>query len=76
MHFTECFAQCTGSDGYSVWDKPGRWAPTPIILDTLTGAGWIYEPAPENTYFQIINGRLFAKYQQIIGSRCIVEISE
>lgn len=76
MRFAECFTQCAGHGGYSVLEKPGRWMPAPIILDTLGAAGWIYDPAPENTYFRIINGRLFAQYQAIIGSRCLVEISE
>jgi hypothetical protein len=39
-------------------------------------AGWIYDVQPETTYFQVINGKLWAKYQQIIGSRALVEVTE
>jgi hypothetical protein len=76
LQFTECFAPCSGPGGYYVKDKPGRWTPKPVIVSTLIGAGWIYDVGPSTTYFEIIKGRLFAKYQGIIGSRCLVELSE
>lgn len=37
-------------------------------------AGWIYNVHPSTTYFEVIEGRLYAKYQQIIGSRYICDI--
>lgn len=39
-------------------------------------AGWIYHVDPETTMFEITNGRLYAKYQQILGSRFICHIKE
>ena len=39
-------------------------------------AGWIYRVHPSSTYFKVIEGRLYAKYQQIIGSRYICDIIE
>ena len=71
------FADAFAAGGtYYVQGMEGRFTPSARILAALVAAGWIYEPAPENTYFQIVNGMLWAKYQQIIGSRCLAELAQ
>ena len=66
-----------GESGFYVQGKPGRYVPSDDIRAALIGAGWIYDVEPETTYFSIgANGILWARYQQIIGSRPIVEIVE
>lgn len=42
----------------------------------VMAAGWIYGVYPSTTYFEVIEGRLYAKYQQILGSRYICDISD
>lgn len=37
-------------------------------------SGWIYNVHPSTIYFEVIEGRLYAKYQHIIGSRYICDI--
>lgn len=76
LTFSECFTEASTPGAFWVQGKPGRYHPRPAILEALQGAGWIYDITPETTYFAVINGRLFAKYQQIIGSRCIVQLRE
>ena len=49
---------------------------TQKLRDMVMAAGWIYNVHPSTTYFEVIAGRLYAKYQQIIGSRYICDISE
>ncbi len=53
---------------------PGRYLLGPELVQALTGAGWIYDVTPETTYLALVNGVLWARYQQIIGSRPLVEI--
>jgi hypothetical protein len=62
--------------GFYVHGKSGRYLLSETAKSALADAGWIYEVNPDTTYFQVTNGKLWAKYQQIIGSRPIVEISE
>lgn len=42
----------------------------------VMAAGWIYNVHPSTTYFKVIEGRLYAKYQQLLGSRYICDISD
>lgn len=44
-------------------------------LTTMLKDHLIYELSPKNYYFEIIEGRLFIKYQHIIGSRYIANIT-
>lgn len=62
--------------GFYVQGKPGKFALSKSARSALKEAGWIYDVQPDNTYFQVINGKLWAKYQQIIGSRALVEVTE
>ena len=64
-------------DGFYCRGIPHRVNPSDELRATLVGAGWIYEVTPESTYFEILpGGRLFARYQQIIGSRFLCEVTE
>jgi hypothetical protein len=65
-----------GAPGFYLQGHAGRYALAPELSEALTQAGWIYDVKPDTTYFQVIRGRLFAKYQQIIGSRCLCEVAE
>lgn len=49
---------------------------TQKLRDMVMAAGWIYNVHPSTTYFEVIGGRLCAKYQQILGSRYICDISD
>ncbi len=59
---------------------PGRcsayYKVTQKLRDMVAEAGWIYGVHPSTTYFEVIEGRLYAKYQQILGSRYICDIIE
>lgn len=44
------------------------------LILAINETGMIYRLSPENYYFEIINGNLFIKYQQILGSRFICNI--
>lgn len=46
------------------------------VRKAITEAGWIYDINPETTYFEIVGNRLYARYQQIIGSRFIMHIKD
>jgi hypothetical protein len=52
----------------------GYYKVTQELRDMITEAGWIYNVHPSTTYFEVIEGRLYAKYQQILGSRYICDI--
>ena len=72
--FDDMFTLCK-VDGYYVQGKAGRYMPTQALVAALIAAGWIYEVSPETTYFTIsTGGRVWAKYQQIIGQRCLFQI--
>lgn len=47
---------------------------TPLLRQMLVDAGWIHPVEPATTYFEVIDGRLYAKYQQILGSRYLCDI--
>ena len=49
---------------------------TQKLRNMVIAAGWIYNVHPSTTYFEVIEGRLYAKYQQILGSRYICDIIE
>jgi hypothetical protein len=71
--FEELFE--AGKRYYIYGAKPSHANATPKLLSMVRDAGWIYEPDPENLYFQIIENRLYAKAQQILASRflCVLE---
>ena len=54
----------------------GYYRVTQKLRDMVAEAGWIYGVHPSTTYFEVIEGRLYAKYQQILGSRYICDIIE
>ena len=74
LTFAECFTEAP--TGFYVQGKPGRYSLEPKLREALDAAGWIYEVSPETTYFEILNGILWAKYQQIIGSRPVCFVLE
>lgn len=55
-------------------DYKKRFTVSAHITDALAGSGWIYDIEPSTTYFSVINGKVWAKYQQILGSRCLFEV--
>lgn len=52
----------------------GYYKVTQELRDMVLATGWIYNVHPSTTYFEDIEGRLYAKYQQILGSRYICDI--
>lgn len=62
-----------GEQFYFYGSKERRGA-TPLLRQMLVDTGWIYSVEPETTYFEVIDGRLYAKYQQILGSRYLCDI--
>lgn len=63
-------------DGFYIREgKPGVWKPRQLVIDALVNAGWIYDVTPDSTYFEIIGSKVWAKYQQIIGSRPVAELA-
>ena len=54
----------------------GYYKVTQKLRSMVAEAGWIYAVCPSTTYFEVIEGRLYAKYQQILGSRYICDISD
>lgn len=55
-------------------DYKKRYSVAASISAALKENGWVYRIAPSTTYFSVINGKVWAKYQQIIGSRCLFEV--
>lgn len=76
--FSELFTEAKQDEhpGFWVRDKPGRWWPSAELKNALVSAGWVYDVIPSTTYFEIINGKLWAKYQAILGSRPMAMIEE
>ena len=74
MRLSECFDD--GTPSYYVKGLGKCHGITIELRDAVAEAGWIYDVTPDTTYFEIINGRLYAKYQQILGSRFICKILE
>lgn len=46
------------------------------LVQMVINAGWIYDVTPETTYFTVIQGYLFAKYQSILGGRKICKVKD
>ena len=55
-------------------DYKKRYMVAPHIIKALKSAGWVYNVWPSTTYFSVVNGKVFAKYQQILGQRCMFEV--
>lgn len=80
MTWDECFVD---GDEFSVHaPPPGEDKPfcrrniTPELKNAVEQSGFIYDVTPDTCYFEIIGDRLYAKYQQILGSRFICTIRE
>ena len=73
---SEVLTPSADGSGFYVQGKPGRYLLSDSAKSALVNAGWIYDVQPDTTFFQVTNGKLWAKYQQIIGSRPIVEVTE
>ena len=63
-------------DAYCVSGLDHRCNITPELISAVANAGWIYPVEPNTTYFEINDGRVYAKYQQILGSRFICRVRE
>lgn len=78
----DCFtAKPETGCAYWVHGLPSYQTPAADLMRAIIESGWIYDATPENTYFEIVTTAdgtryLFAKYQQIIGSRRLCEILE
>lgn len=73
---SDCLIPDDGEKSFYLWGSKTRYRMTVAFKAALINAGWIYDPAPDNTYFKLENGVLWACYQQIIGSRLMARISE
>lgn len=73
MTWDECFVP---GDAYYVQGVDGRRNLTPALKAAVEQSGFIYDVTPSTCYFEVINGRLYAKYQQILGSRFICTVKE
>lgn len=71
MKLSECF---TPGAAYYVKGLPDRMEVTASLNALLNESGWIYNVSPDTTYFEIIGDCLYAKYQQILGSRFLCRI--
>lgn len=68
---------CNTGTEYYIMGRKEKLGITHELSDLVVSSGWIYNVSPETTYFEIIGGnRLYAKYQQILGSRFICFISD
>lgn len=74
MTLGECFTP--GTDFHVRGIEGDQHNITPELKKAVEGAGWIYAVEPSTTYFEVNGGRLFAIYQQILGSRFICTIKE
>lgn len=72
-----------GEIGYYVQGAPGRsgeryelHGPGLRFTEILVEEGWVKSTRPHETYFQLVNGVLWARYQTILGQRpvCRVEL--
>lgn len=59
---------------FYILGKACRYAISPKLREIVNTSGWIYNIDPSTTYFQLIDDRLFAKYQSILGSRFLCRI--
>lgn len=55
-------------------DYKKRYSVAERVITAINESGWIYCVRPDTTYFSVINGKVFVKYQQILGSRCLFEV--
>lgn len=77
--FSDVFRKSDGvTDGESfyVQGMVDRFDITQEVREALEASGWVYDVRPETTYFAIINGTVFAKYQQILGSRPLFKLAQ
>lgn len=75
--FFELFTTGGQASMFYVQGKEGKFCLSEKLINLLSTSGWIYEPHPDNTFFEVTeDGRLFAKYQQIIGSRFLCRLAK
>ena len=69
-----------GPGDFYVSGLQDRRALAPDVAAALQAAGWVYDVTPASTYFQIQHGedgrpfKVWARYQQIIGSRPLFQV--
>lgn len=62
---------------FVVWsegNRSGYYDITKPLKEELSNAGWVYDVTPETTYFEVIGDTVWARYQQIIGSRPLLRL--
>jgi hypothetical protein len=73
LSFNDLFAP--SREGFYIFNKQGQFNASKKLLDIVENSGWIYNVSPDTTYFELNGNRLFAKYQHILGSRFICNIT-
>lgn len=66
----------TPGGDYYLSGKTGRFKASEKLLAMVRDSGWIYKVTPSTAYFELIGNNLFAKYQSILGSRFLCEVTE
>ena len=74
LKLSAAFTENAGGFYVEGLDYKKRFAVSASITAALTESGWVYGIEPSTTYFSVINGKVWAKYQQIIGQRCLFEV--
>lgn len=54
--------------------RGARTGISPKLKDMVEQSGFIYDVVPADCYFELSDDRLYAKYQQILGSRFICRV--
>lgn len=74
MNLSEVFTESLNGFYVEGLDYNKRYSAANQVIVALEEAGWVYGVSPSTTYFSVINGKLWAKYQKILGSRCLFEV--
>lgn len=78
QRLVELFIPATKGDS-AFWlsgvDTMDKVTPTPALTNLIEATGPIYPLAPEHYYFELSDTTLLLRYQQIIGSRRLCEIT-
>ena len=70
--FEEVFDTTGGP--FSFYEKNHKGCKVGLLESTRAALQecWIYQLHPDNCYFELINGKVWAKYNQILGSKPLV----
>ena len=70
----DVFTPSSGPDSYYVQGMPRRQSVAQDVSRALRAAGWVHEVNPHTTFFEVVNGFVWAKYQSILGDRCLCRL--